>query len=39
MSITNGLKKSSDRKVFKHTALKTKKINVNPRVTRGGIKL
>lgn len=30
---------SKDRKVFRHTAEKTKKINVNPNVSRGGIRL
>lgn len=29
----------SDKKIFKHTAQKTKKINIKPRVQRGGIRL
>jgi hypothetical protein len=28
-----------DKKVFKHTADKTKKINVKPTIMRGGIRL
>lgn len=28
-----------DRKVFSHTAVKGKRINVNPRVARGGIRM
>lgn len=28
-----------DRKVFKHTAVKSKKININPTISRGGIRL
>lgn len=28
-----------DKKVFTTTAKKTKKININPRTTRGGIRL
>lgn len=35
-STTNG---SVDKRVFKHTATKTKKINIAPRVRRGGIRL
>lgn len=33
------MKKSIDKKVFKQTAQKTKKINVKPHVSRGGIRL
>lgn len=33
------MRRGKDRKVFSHTANKTKKINVNPRVYRGGIRL
>lgn len=33
------VKKKIDNKVFKHTAAKTKKINVDPKPTRGGIRL
>lgn len=33
------LKKKLDRKIFRRTADKTKKINVNPTVSRGGISL
>lgn len=29
----------SDRKVFRHTAISRKKINVNPTIYRGGIRL
>lgn len=28
-----------DNKIFRHTAMKTKKINVAPKVSRGGIQL
>lgn len=33
------VKKSVDKKVFKHTAASTKLVNVKPRVMRGGIRL
>lgn len=33
------MKKSKDRKIFSHTANKTKKINIAPKVMRGGIRL
>ena len=33
------VKKNIDEKVFKHTAAKTKKINVDPKPMRGGIRL
>lgn len=33
------MRKRKDRKVFSHTANKTKRINVNPKVYRGGIRL
>lgn len=33
------VKKSKDRKIFKHAADKTKKINISPVVSRGGIRL
>lgn len=28
-----------DKKVFRHTAVTTKKININPSIPRGGIRL
>lgn len=28
-----------DKKVFRHTAVKSKKININPTIYRGGIRL
>lgn len=28
-----------DKKIFRHTAIKSKKINVNPTIYRGGIRL
>ena len=31
--------RKKDKKVFKHSADKTKKININPNVARGGIRL
>lgn len=33
------MRRRKDRKVFSHTANKTKRINVNPKVYRGGIRL
>lgn len=30
---------ANDHKIFRRTAMKTKKINVNPRIMRGGIRL
>lgn len=33
------VKKSVDKKVFRHTAATTKLVNVKPRVMRGGIRL
>ena len=33
------VKKSIDKKVFKRTAASTKKINIAPRVMRGGTRL
>lgn len=31
--------KNTDSKIFRRTAVKTKKININPVVKRGGIRL
>ncbi len=31
--------KSKDKKVFRRTAAKTKKVNISPRPMRGGIRL
>ena len=28
-----------DNRIFKHTAMTTKKINIRPRISRGGIQL
>lgn len=33
------MKKRKDRRVFAHTANKTRKINIAPKVMRGGIRL
>lgn len=33
------VKPGKDKKVFKRTAVKSKKINVDPKVFRGGIRL
>lgn len=30
---------STDRKIFRRTAMKTKKVNVKPKIMRGGIRL
>lgn len=32
-------RKSSDKKMFRRTAVKSKKININPTIYRGGIRL
>lgn len=32
-------RKRTDNRVFKHTAMNTKKINVRPTISRGGIQL
>lgn len=33
------MNKSVDKKVFRRTAIKTKKINIDPKIYRGGIRL
>lgn len=33
------MRPSNDRKVFRRTASKSKKININPTIYRGGIRL
>lgn len=33
------MKKGKDNKVFRRTAAKSKKININPTIFRGGIRL
>jgi hypothetical protein len=38
MAIKN-TKKSTDKKVFKETAASTKKVNISPKVMRGGTRL
>lgn len=32
-------KKRVDNRIFKHTAMNTKKINIRPSISRGGIQL
>lgn len=39
MAYRSKVKPSKDKAVFSRTAKKTKKINVNPRPSRGGIRL
>lgn len=39
MSKRGKVRKGKDRRVFTNTARKSKKINVNPVITRGGIRL
>lgn len=39
MSKRKRVHRSKDRKIFTHAADKTKKININPVVSRGGIRL
>lgn len=31
--------KKTDNRIFKHTAMNTKKINISPKISRGGIQL
>lgn len=33
------MKKRKDRKVFRNTAVNSKKINISPKIYRGGIRL
>lgn len=33
------MQKGKDKKVFRNTAITTKKININPTIYRGGIRL
>ena len=35
----NRVRPSRDKKIFGRTADKTKKININPKIARGGIRL
>lgn len=39
MSTRNRVRRSKDRRVFSRAADKVKKININPKVARGGIRL
>lgn len=39
MSHRSAVKPKIDKKVFTNTAKKTKKINVNPKPSRGGVRL
>lgn len=39
MAYRSSVKPKTDKKVFTNTAKKTKKINVNPKPSRGGIRL
>ena len=39
MAYRTRTRKRTDNRVFTHTAMKTKKINVRPRISRGGIQL
>lgn len=39
MSTRSHVRRSKDRKVFSKAADKVKKININPKVARGGIRL
>lgn len=39
MSSRSRVKRSKDRKVFSKAADRVKKININPKVARGGIRL
>ena len=39
MAYRSRTKKRKDNRIFKHTAMKTKKINIAPKISRGGIQL
>lgn len=39
MSYRNKTKSRKDARIFRNTAMKTKKINIKPHVSRGGIQL
>ena len=39
MAYRSKTRKKTDNRVFKHTAMATKKINVKPRMSRGGIQM
>lgn len=39
MSTRSKVRRSKDRKVFSNAADRVKKININPKVARGGIRL
>lgn len=39
MAYRSKTRKKVDNRIFTHTAQKTKKINVRPKVSRGGIQL
>ena len=39
MANRKSTRKKVDQKIFSHTAEKTKKINIAPKVSRGGIRL
>lgn len=37
--MAGSLRRKLDHKIFRNTAMKTKNINIRPRVSRGGIRL
>lgn len=39
MSVRKAMRGRKDRKVFRNSAVKSKKINLNPVIRRGGIRL
>lgn len=39
MAYRKKVKKKKDNRIFRNTAMKTKKINIAPKVSRGGIQL
>ena len=39
MAYRSKTKMKKDKRIFTHTAMNTKKINVKPRISRGGIQL
>lgn len=39
MNKRKGMKPSKDKKVFTNTAVKIKKVNIAPKISRGGIRM
>ena len=39
VSLSKSMRRSQDRQVFRHTAVNSKRININPKNYRGGIRM